>query len=213
MKTLPGVLVTATLLMVCTAAQAFRSTHIESYVDPDYKDYRPKKMMLVVDNASSDGRRDIEERVVEALAKKGVQVLPQRRLMPPTRNYSPEDRTALFQREGVDSVLVVTAGAAASAVIPVATNSFSTVQATANASGNGVSVNGTQSTTSYNVYHASSKAEYSAVLFDVTKNHTAWYADISSKAAGTFFVGESGDAKAAAKGVVEGLENDKLVAK
>jgi hypothetical protein len=55
---------------------------------------------------------------------------------------------------------------------------------------------------------AKSTAEFSAVLIEIAKNRTAWYVDVTTKAAGTLFVGEKGDAKAIVKGVVESLVKD-----
>jgi hypothetical protein len=94
------------------------------------------------------------------------------------------------------------------------------VNATSTRTGpNTISTNGTvhgtatTRTTTHDVISASSKADFSAALIDVTNGRTAWYADITTKAGGTFFVGEKGDAKGAVKGVIEGLVDDGLLAK
>jgi hypothetical protein len=71
-------------------------------------------------------------------------------------------------------------------------------------------VRGTAATNSstYDIIVARSKADFSAVLIDIATARTAWYADITVKAAGTAFVSEKGDAKGAVKGVIEGLVDD-----
>lgn len=195
------------LLMTCQSAYALRSLKVESYTDPDYQGYLPKKVVLLVANAPNEARSAIEERLVEQLAARHVTVIPYRQLLPPTRQWSEQDQVATLEKEGVDSGLIVTIGASASSVIPVATQTYSSAnvfgsygsQGTFNANGAGVS-------TTYNIFSAKSSAEFSAVLLDIGKNRAIWYADITTKAGGTLFVGARGDAKAAVSGVIKGLE-------
>jgi hypothetical protein len=197
------------LLLGSGAASAFRSTDVESYTDPDYKGYQPKKVMLVVENASQEMRMEIEERLTKELAKKGVEVISNRKLFPPTREFSTEDRQRILAAESVDSALVVTIGESASQVMAIATQTRGTAQMNAQPSGGGgYNATGTMNSTSQNIYAAKSKAEFSAVLFDAAKNRAAWYADVQVKAQGTLFVSEKGDAKGLAGAVIEGLEDD-----
>jgi hypothetical protein len=202
------------LMVASGTASAFRSTDVESYTDPDYKDFQPRKVMLVVENSSQELRSEIEERFAKALVKKGVEVIPQRKIFPPTRDYTPEERASALQSASVDSALVVTIGASASSVMAIATQTRGTTQmsATPNSRG-GFNATGNTNSTSQNIYAAKSKSEFSAVLFDVGQNRTAWYADVQVKASGTLFVGEKGDAKGLVGAVIEALENDGHVAK
>jgi hypothetical protein len=94
-------------------------------------------------------------------------------------------------------------------------NVSGTVNATSTMSGpNAVNTNGTfrgtanTNATSYSLVAASSAADFSAVLMDASNARIAWYADITTKAQGTLFVGGKGDAKGAVKGVIEGLVDD-----
>jgi hypothetical protein len=211
-KKLLAFILTAAIL--AAPAYAFRSVKFESYTDPDYKDYRPQKVVLLVANTSNEIRTQIEERMADGFAKRGVTVISYRRLFPPTRTWAKEDQLAIYEREGVDSGLIVTAGASASSVIPVATQTYSSAtvfgsygsQGTFNATGSGTS-------TTYNIMSAKSVAEFSAVLLDLKQNRTAWYVDVTTKAGGTLFVSEKGDAKALVKGVVDALESDGHVPK
>jgi len=197
------------LLLTSSAASAFRSTDIESYTDPDYTGYQPKKVMLVVEGASQEMRTEIEERLTKEFEKKGVEAIPNRKLFPPTREFSTEERMKVLEAQGVDSALVVTIGESASQVMAIATQTRGTAQMNAKpTSGGGYSATGTMNSTSQNIYSAKSKAEFSAVLFDAAKNRTAWYADVQVKAKGTLFVGEKGDAKGLVGAVIEGLEDD-----
>lgn len=107
-------------------------------------------------------------------------------------------------REGVDASLVIGVGRADKSVIPFATNTFSNGRV----SGDGSSATVTGNSTSYNMYAIRSQAEFSAVIMTVAEQRIAWYADISTKASGAFFVGEKGDAKAVAREIAEALAKD-----
>lgn len=204
----------ATLMLLSNTASAFRSTDVESYTDPDYQGYQPKKVMLVVENASQEMRMEIEERLTKAFEKKGIEAIPSRKLFPPTREFSTEDRMKVLEAENVDSALVVTIGESASQVIAIATQTRGTAQMNAKPTyGGGYNATGTVNSTSQNIYGAKSKAEFSAVLFDTAKNRTAWYADVQVKATGTLFVSEKGDAKGLVSAVIDGLEDDGHLAK
>jgi hypothetical protein len=197
------------LLIASPAALAFRSTDFESYTDPDYKGYAPKKIILMVTNASNETRQNIEQRLAETLKKSNVIVVPYREYFPPTRQWSKEDQAAILQREGVDSGMIITIGASSSSVIPIATQTYGSYGVFGSYGSNGTfNANGSGSSTSYNIVSTKSKAETSVVLLHLEANRTAWYADITTKASGTLFVSEKGDAKAFVKGIVSGLKED-----
>lgn len=207
-------LLLACFVLLSGPALAFRSVDVESYSDPDYTNYQPKKVMLVVNEASQEMRTEIQERLVKELKRKGVVAVPERDVFPPTREYTPEDRAKVLESQSIDSVLVVSVGASASSMIPVATNTYGTVHGSATpTSSGGYNVSGTTAGTSQNLYAAKSKSEFSAVLLDAKQGRVAWYADVQVKAAGMLFVGEAGDAKGAVGGIIEGMEKNGLVAK
>lgn len=209
LTTVGKTLVAAALLLIGGEAMAFRSTDVESYTDPDYQGYQPKKVMIVVETGNQEMRGEIEERLTHELEKKGIATVLNRRLFPPTRAYTAEEKMKIFETQGIDSALVVTIGATASSVMQVATQTYGTMQV--NAVGN--SAYGSGNATSYGIYSARSKAQFSAVLLDVVENRAAWYADVLVKAHGTLFVSDTGDAKGLVHGVIEGLEDDEHVKK
>jgi hypothetical protein len=202
-KTFGSVVLVA--LSLAGPAQAFRSTDVESYTDPDYEGYRPARVLLTIVGDSAAMRRMIEERIVEDLEKKGVTVFAERDLFTPTRQWTAEERSAVFAKRGVDGQLTISVGASAASLIPMMMNSHTTVAAT------GGSFAGT--TTSYPVFAARSTAEFSGVLLDLKAHRVVWYADVFTKAAGLAFVGAKGDAKGAVKGIVDGLEADGHIGK
>jgi hypothetical protein len=195
------------VLSSSTSANAFRSLNVESYTDPDYQGYQPKKVVLLVANATNDMRTQIESRMVSVLGKRGLVVIPYRDLFPPTRQWSAEEQAAAFVREGVDSGLIVTVGASAASVIPVATQTYSSATVFGSYGTNGTfDANVSGISTTHNVLLQKSTAEFSAVLLDVARNRTIWYADVTTNAGGSLFVGTKGDSKALVNGVLRGLE-------
>ena len=208
-------------LVISQSALAFRSTKVESFTDPEYRDFRPTKVVIMVRNAPNEVRSQVEHRLIDKLADYGVTALRERDLFPPTREWTPETRAIVLEQQGIDSSIIVAMGASSSSIQHIGTQTFAqtNVNATVQATSTSVSptsvnthgtVNGTASTsaTSYNIFMARSKADFSAMLIDIKTARTAWYADLTVKAAGTAFVSDKGDAKGAVKGVVEALVDD-----
>jgi hypothetical protein len=204
------ILVLACGLMLAQSALAFRSTNVESFTDPDYKDFRPHKVLIIVINAANDARTSIEARIVEKLTEYGVAGVKERELFPPTREWTPDSRAAILKSNGIDSSLIVAVGESSASIRNVGTQTFATTNINGTVDNTSGTVRGTAHTnaTSYNMIAASSKADFSAALIDVSNGRTAWYADITTKAQGTLFVGGKGDAKGAVKGIIEGLVDD-----
>jgi len=194
--------------LTSTNVHAIRSTKHESFTDPDYLNYQPRKIVLVVENTDNETRAAILKKIQKKFEKFGVTVVGYRNLLPPTRNWTPEDRAAIYEREGIDSVLVVTAGASASSVMHIATQSFGTTKVSGSTFGNTFNATGQSNTTSYNIYSVKSKADFSAILLDVSNSRIVWYVDVRTKAGGYLFVGDKRDGKAVAKEIIKALEDD-----
>lgn len=202
------IVVAALLLTASVATSAFRSTDFQSFTDPDFQDFQPRKVIVLVNGATNELRSEIERRLVDALARKGVEAVPYRQVFPPTREWSAEEKAEILRRGSFDSGLIVTIGASASQVIPIATQTHGSANVYGTVSGGTYGGNASSSSTTYNVYGARSVSEFSAVLIEGASGRTAWYADITVKAGGTWFVGPKGDAKGLANGIVKGLESD-----
>lgn len=196
------------IALISPDANAIRSTKHESFTDPDYLNYRPYKIVLVVENTDNRSRAAIQKKLKDKFEKFGVTIVGYRNLLPPTRNWTPEDRARIYEREGIDSVLIVTAGESASSVIHFATQSFGTTRVSGSTFGNTFSATGQTNTTTYNLYSVKSKADFSAILLDVSNSRTIWYVDVRTKAGGTLFVGGKRDGKAISKEIVKALKED-----
>lgn len=192
---------------------ALRSSDHESFTDPDFDNYKPKSILVIVENASNTMRLEINKQIEKYFSKKGVKITDYRSLFPPTRQWSNDDLIKRIKVENIQSILVITPGASSKQVIPMFTNTFSNtnIQGNANLSNpNNVRFNGNARTnsTSYNTNLHKSKSEFSAVLLDANSGKTAWFADIIIKAGGSLFVGEKGDAKGVSKTIVKILGED-----
>lgn len=198
------------VLSFSSSVHALRSTTQESYTDPDYLGYRPRNVVLMVVTEDTALRLEVEERLTTELAVRGLTVFRQVDLFPPTRQWSEADQLAVYDREQIDSGIIVAAGASSSSVIPYATQTYSSGRVFGNYDSSSGSFNATGSgtSTSSTLFTAKSKAEFSAVLLDIRSNRVAWYGDVFTKAGGTLFVGTRRDAKGAVKGIVEGLSEN-----
>lgn len=208
------VLVLGLLLVGMNSAHALRSTKVDGHTDPDFIGYKPKKVVLVTAGANTDMRTQIEERAADELRPYGVQVIPERDVFPPTREWTPEARAEVMTRMGIDSALLIAVGVRSSEAIPFAQQTYGTANVSGNVGPYGsFNARGNSQSTSVNLVAARSAAEFSAVLIEVASGKTVWVGDIATKAAGTLFVGDKGDAKASVKGVIDGLKDDGHLAK
>ena len=197
------------LLVGINSAYALRSTKVDGHTDPDFVGYKPRKVVLITTGANTDTRTQIEERAAQELRAYGVQIVPERDVFPPTREWTPEARAGVLERLEIDSALLIAVGVRSSEAVPFAQQTYGTTNVSGNVGPYGtVNARGSTQSTSVNLIAARSVAEFSAVLIEVASGKTVWVGDISTKAAGTLFVGEKGDAKASVKGVIEGLRED-----
>jgi len=213
---LPTIVMTFCMLAPATA-DAFRSTKQESFTDPDYLDFSPKAVVVLVLSDSLEMRKIVEDRVSADLEKRGIKVFVNSKLFPPTREWNDAQKAEIYERYAIDAVIAVAFGESSQQVAQVGSTTWGS--ATANTQGNATAItrgNTTDvafdaSTTAYGsstttaIVSAKGDASFSAVMFDVREGRVAWTIDIYTKASGTLFVGGKGDAKAAAKAVVEGL--------
>jgi hypothetical protein len=197
-------IVAVTACIAMSPAHGLRSTDFESFTDPDFIGYRPMKVVIVVASGDIELVRGIESRLTDALADRGVEAVSGMDLFPPTRPIESYDLFGTIAQQGIDSAIIVTPGDSSSQVQAFGSSSYSTV----NAYGNQATV----STTTTPMILASSKAAFTVVLSALGKDRdstrVAWYAQVSTKASGTLFVGAKGDAKGAVKAIIQGLTED-----
>lgn len=213
-KNLFKLIVISFFLTLASTALALRFNDHTSYTDPDYIGYKPSKIIFLTQGASSSITTEIDKRMMKYFKKTNVQVIPYREIFPPTRRWSNEEMTKRLASQHIDSAIIINAGISSRDIIKYSTQTHSNtyLSGTVNQFGN-FNANANTNSTTYNNYGAKSKAEFSVVLIDLKSNKIAWYADIATKAGGTLFVGDKGDAKAVSKTIAKALEKDGHISK
>lgn len=214
------ILVMIFCMLAPATADAFRSTKQESFTDPDYLEFKPKTLVILVLSDNLEIRKIVEERISKDFEKRGIKVFVNSKLFPPTRVWDNAQRAEIYERYSIDAGIVVAFGESSQQVSQVGSTTWGSAtantrgNATANSRGNTTDISFDASTTTYGsstttaIVSAKGNASFSAVMFDVREGRTAWTTDIYTKASGTLFVGGKGDAKAAAKAVIKGLIED-----
>ena len=208
---LPALLMIFCMLAPATA-DAFRSTKQESFTDPDYLEFKPKAVVILVLSDNLEMRNIVEDRISADFEKRGITVFVNSKLFPPTREWDNAQKAEIYKRYTIDAGIVVAFGESSQRVSQVGSTTWGS--ATANTRGNTTDISFDASTTTHGsstttaIVSAKGNASFSAVMFDVRERRIAWTTDIYTKASGTLFVGGKGDAKAAAKAVVKGLIKD-----
>jgi hypothetical protein len=197
------------LVLSISDADAFRRSSTQSFTDPDFIGYQPKRLLLVVMDASPAFRAVIEEQVKKTLEKSGLVVVLERTLFPPTRQWDPDKRREILSRESIDTGLLIGLGSADRSVIPMGTQTFGSGSATI--SGGGIYGSGQAST--INIQGVRSSAIFGAALMTFEGEKIAWYADVSTSAEGLLFVGDKSDAKTVASEILKALQKDGHIVK
>ena len=204
--------ITASLLFVFSlvasdAAFALRSTKQESFTDPDYLEWQPKVVAILVLSDNLEVREIIQERLTKELEKRGIKVFLHEKLFPPTREWDEKQRGEIYAKYSIEAGIVVGVGQSSQDIWQYGSQTWGTANATSY--GNSATASGHSTTTA--MVAAKSTASFSGVMVDVSEGRVAWTADIYTKASGTLIVGAKGDAKAAAKGIIKGLiENNHI---
>lgn len=188
-------------------AQAFRSEKTQSYTDSDYKEYRPKKLLLVVANAYPEFRQEVEKSLQKNFQAIGVELVDPRALFPPTRQYSGEAKKEIFNRNGIEAVLVIGFGAADQITIPMVMASYQEKTYSFDGAADPNSASFNPVVTGLGTPLSSEKI-FSVVLADNSAERVAWFADITVKAKGWAFVSSKGDARALADEITKTLIKD-----
>lgn len=196
-------------LFAASDAFALRSTKQESHTDPDYLEWQPKVVTILVLSEDLEVREVIQERLTKELEKRGIKVYIHDELFPPTRQWDEAQRGEIYQKYSIEAGIVVGVGESSQDIQEYGSQTYGT--GSANVYGGTVAAYGTSTTTK--MYKAKSTASFGGVMVDLSENRIAWTCDIYTKASGTLIVGTKGDAKAAAKGIVKGLIENKHIPK
>jgi hypothetical protein len=105
-------IVTALLLCFAAAGCAYRQFDgipaITSFKDPAYAGAEFKRIAIIADLSDLEWRKRLESRMTESFKEWGIMAVESNMLIPPTRQWSPEERLNVLAKNGVDGYLSVT---------------------------------------------------------------------------------------------------------
>lgn len=180
-------------LVVGLVATSCASTEMSTYVDPAYRSgSRFASVIILGTGMALDERQMVEEVAVRAFQSHGVLALRGTEVLPPTRQYTDKEVVNAIVRTGVETVLVLGAGAkdVSETYVPPSYHP-GTTYGTANTYGSTYG-NTYSGTTTFNVYQtpgyttggytlSKPRANYSAILLEVKSGNAVWKADAFSR--------------------------------
>lgn len=176
-------------------------TRLTSVRDPDFLEKSFSAPAVFVDTDSLEWREQLEAALVQHLSNKGVVALASNKVLPPTRNYAPEERLKVLRASGIDSLILISGETGVERVyIPVTS---STTHTSVTVSG------GVYNETSTTQYHGGYDdfrpwASLTTRVVDLATLETAWLAESKTSGgfSGTFKKIRSSYAKAIAQRLV-----------
>lgn len=202
-------------------ALAWRTTDIDSHVDPAYTSFQPKKIAFLV-SGGVEFTKEAEKQLHKYLTKKyGVAAVNVDDLLPPTREWTDQEVTEVFASNRIDSMVMVTQDGYDQRRETVNTGSTTTsrYRANTNVYSNGSYArantygNSNSQTINQNMVIASDSGGIQLKLLEAGSGNTVWMASVATKARGTAFVGEDGAAKASVKKMVKDWEERGFISK
>jgi hypothetical protein len=116
------------LLFVAIVAINCARTRATRVQDPGYMGRSFTAPAIFADITDLHNRQLVEEAMVTALARHGVRARAAVHLIPPTRDYTPEERLQILRGAGLDSLVVITAAWGTSRHYVPVTSSTTTTQ-------------------------------------------------------------------------------------
>ncbi len=158
---------------------------IESYTDPDYKETKFTRFIVDLTSLPDTARIEASKEIFKRLRDNKFDVIDITQLIPPTRNYSIEEIKEALKNSGYDNILrfIVTSDRSKSEVAGYLnnTNGYATL--------NGNSVYGHTQSIALPITSHVGQTTTTAFIYDANNLHTAWQANISTKASGKVYVG------------------------
>lgn len=188
----------AMMAIVFIFTTGFRSTDVSGHTDPDFPDYKFKKVVLQMPNASVDFEKYVVDKLTGALKKKGIGLVLYEDILPPTREWDAESITQAFEKNGVQAALIIFLGTSSSSSTPYQMLYNETTTTTSH---------GSQSSGSATVMTIEKDVtEFEMTLMDIETSRTVWVGDLKTKGSGSFFVGSKSTASGLVKGLTKELE-------
>jgi hypothetical protein len=188
---------------------ACATTHVTRVRDPEYVGRRFMEPAVYAATRELDVRQLFEDAMVSTLAKAGVRAHSTLELVPPTREYTPEERLGILERAGVDSLIVISGESGVDSVYIPVTGSTTTTVGSAQVSGNQVDFRATSDTHYLGGYYAHHPwARITTEVIDLDASRTAWIGTSTTR--GNVLASLDDVRKSYAIAVVKRIEGDRL---
>ena len=191
------------LLVSCAVAR----TNITSYVDPDFKEAKYSRIMVIVPVSDIDIRKDAETYFVSELSSNNtVSAFASIELIPPTREFSAEAVLSAINKNKIDAILLVvqTDSSYSASYIPGYTNTAGQATISNN------TANYTSSSVQYgNFYVYKPRQSHDVKLIDAKTGKCAWTS--SSKTRGNAYAKSDAMLYSLARETVYALTEDGLL--
>jgi hypothetical protein len=176
---------TILLLLLASILSACIQSETESFTDPEYKAVKFQRIVLNLSSLPVATRIEAEKILIERLKEAGFEAVKISDLLPPTRNYDPEEARSIIANSGIDYMLAINVldDTSSSSVAGI----YSYGYGNASAYGNRAYANA--NTMAVPIVAAKGQTALRAIIFDVKTGQSAWVANMVVKASGTAFVG------------------------
>ena len=209
------VLLAAILLSVALCSCI--KTKVKGYTDADYHSRQVSRVAIHVLDAPLNFSEALERRAVARLSKLGVTAIPLYQILPPTRNYTVDERRNALGAARVEAVLMFSLGYSESSERLIgmygSSNSNTYLSGTVSSYGSTsyISGTGTTNTTTYStpVIASNRNSGGSAALWDWQAGRAIWVGTFSTESGGAFYQSDGKHAYSAADSVIQELVNSK----
>ena len=183
------------IVVACLLLPACITTSAKSYTDPDYVNYKPKKIVVSSISDDFEFNTKLEKQIIEKISRKGIEGVSYLDIFAPTRTYTSDQVFNKLMDLDITSLLVISPNSDASQSEVAFIQSYSTSTATANAystSGGNVygSAYGTSNTMSVPMKNKTRQFTSEAKLYDSKTQKVAWLIQTKTAAQGWLYVGD-----------------------
>lgn len=150
-------------------------TRLTKVHDPDYVGRTFATPVVVAETSDLRMRQLLEDALANELTHRGISVRTSLQLLPPTRDYTAEERLAVLRQAGVDSVIVVAGESGVTEVYVPVTGSTTNTSGTVQTYGNQATFQAHSNTTYQGGYYVQKPwAKVTTTVIDLGNGHIAW---------------------------------------
>jgi len=155
------------------------SSRITSFTDPNYRGVSFSRILVIANFKQAEIIKKIESLVAYEFRKRGIYAIENSSLLPPLREYSRDEKRAVFVKEGLDSYVIVYPAGMSNAMIDVPTVSTTRVGVTT--SRDAVRGKATTITSGGGQREIINSVDTHAQLFDLSNGNIVWKGEATTE--------------------------------